>query len=72
MCEGLENLGFVQSKIDECVWYKGTTIFMYFVDDGILAGPNKNKIDEIIKVSKNLLKQETILILKIVATSPIT
>ena len=56
LCEGLESLGFVKSKIDECVWYKGTTIFMYFVDDGILAGPNKHEIDEIIKSFKDPTK----------------
>ena len=44
LCEGLTNLAFEKSAIDECVWYKGTTVFMYFVDDGILCGPDKSEI----------------------------
>ena len=47
LCEGLTNLGFQQSKIDECVWFKGSTIFMYFVDDGILCGPDQKEIDSV-------------------------
>jgi hypothetical protein len=37
-------LGFKQSKIDECVFYRGTTILLIYVDDGILCGPNANEI----------------------------
>ena len=48
LCEGFAKLGFEQSAIDECVRYKGSTIFMYFVNDGILCGPNKSEIEAII------------------------
>lgn len=47
--EGLIEIGFKQSKVDECVYYKGTTIFLVYVDDGILAGPSAEEIDDIIK-----------------------
>ena len=35
----IDNLGFTQSKIDECVFYKGRTIYALYTDDSILAGP---------------------------------
>ena len=45
---GLRRRGFKQSKADECVFYKGDTIFVVYVDDGILIGPNEKEIESII------------------------
>ena len=45
---GLRRQGFKQSKADECVFYKGNMIFVVYVDDGILIGPDKGEIDNII------------------------
>ena len=45
---GLRKRGFKQSKADECMFYKGDTIFVVYVDDGILIGPDKEEIDNII------------------------
>ena len=42
-------LKFVQSKHDECVFYRGTTMYALYTDDSILAGPDKAEIDQIIK-----------------------
>jgi hypothetical protein len=39
--KGLEKMGFVQSEADECVFYRGPTVFCVYTDDGILTGPNK-------------------------------
>ena len=49
---GLRKRGFKQSKCDECVFYKGETIFVVYVDDGIMIGPNPKEIDEIVKSLK--------------------
>lgn len=46
--DGLIKAGFKQSKIDECVYYRGKTLFLVYVDDGILAGPSETDIDVII------------------------
>jgi hypothetical protein len=43
--KGLTELGYVASKIDPCVYYKGKTVFMVYVDDGIFAGPDKQEIN---------------------------
>ena len=40
----VNELGFKQSKVDECVFYRGQTIYVLNTDDSILAGPSK-KID---------------------------
>lgn len=53
LVEGLLNIGFKQSKIDECVFYKGNVIFFVYVDDGCFIGPNKEEIDQAIADLKN-------------------
>ena len=45
----LINIRFIQSKFDECVYYRNGTIFLVYVDDGILAGPSAEHIDAIIR-----------------------
>ena len=47
-----KEIGFKQSKIDECLFYKGNVIYVLYTDDSLLAGPNKNEVDEIIKQMK--------------------
>jgi transposase InsO family protein len=47
-----KRVGFVQSKVDECVFYKGQTMYILYTDDSILAGPDEKEIDQIIKDMK--------------------
>ena len=42
--KGLADLGFTQSDTDECVFYRGSTVFMVYTDDGIFCGPNEAEI----------------------------
>jgi Reverse transcriptase (RNA-dependent DNA polymerase) len=46
----LLKLGFRQSKHDDCIFYKGKMIYVLYTDDSILTGPDKNEIDETIKL----------------------
>jgi hypothetical protein len=48
LVSGLREIGFKQSKVDECVFYRGQTIFIVYVDDGIFAGPNEDEINSAI------------------------
>ena len=48
----VNNLGFKQSKIDECLFYRGKTIYLLYTDDSILAGPDKDEITQIMKELK--------------------
>jgi len=45
---GLVERGYKQSLVDHCVYYKGATVFLVYVDDGIYAGPDSAEIDELI------------------------
>ena len=44
-----EDVSFVQSKVDECILYKGNVIYLLYTDDMILAGLDKSEIDEVIE-----------------------
>jgi hypothetical protein len=39
---------FKQSIVDNCVFYKGSTMLLVYVDDDIICGPSAKVIDEII------------------------
>jgi hypothetical protein len=48
LSSGRLKVGFVQSKVDECVFCHGNLIVMVNVDDGILFFPNMHEIDKCI------------------------
>jgi hypothetical protein len=37
---------FQQSKVDECVFYRGNVIYVLYTDDSILAGPDQHEIEK--------------------------
>lgn len=43
--DGLQRCGFLQSAVDECIYYQENVIFMVYVDDAILLSPSKKYID---------------------------
>jgi hypothetical protein len=45
----VNELHFTQSKVDECVFYRGKTLYELYTDDSLLAGPDKDEIDQVIK-----------------------
>jgi hypothetical protein len=50
LVDGLVNkLKFTQSTVDECAFYRGTTILMMHVDDGIPCGASPSEIRTIVK-----------------------
>ena len=50
----VNKLGFVQSKIDECVFYRGKTMYVLYTDDSLLAGPDQKEIDQIVEDLKKV------------------
>jgi hypothetical protein len=44
----VNKLEFKQSKVDECVFYRGKTLYVLYTDDSLLAGPDKDEIQTII------------------------
>ena len=53
---GLQQIGFEQSAVDDCIFYKQSTIFMVYVDDGIFMGPDAKHIDQCILDMRDPLK----------------
>ena len=47
-------VGFVQSKYDECVFYKDDMVYILYTDDSIIAGPDRVKIEETIELIKQV------------------
>ena len=45
----VNKVGFTQSLIDECVFYKGNVIYVLCTDDSTLAGPCKDEVDRVIQ-----------------------
>jgi hypothetical protein len=44
----VDTLKFNQSKVDKCVFYRGTTVLLIYVDDGIICGTNAVDIQTVI------------------------
>ena len=49
----IREIGFKQSKVDECVFYHGNVMYVLCTDDSILAGPCPKEIDRIIERMRN-------------------
>ena len=45
-------IGFTQSTVDECVFYRGCSLYVLYTDNSILPGPDESKLDRIIKDMK--------------------
>ena len=45
----VKELGFRQSSVDECAFYRGKTLYVLYTDDSLLAGPDKDEIDRVIE-----------------------
>ena len=44
----VHDVGFTQSTIDPCLFYRGRSMYVVYTDDSILTGPDKDEIDQII------------------------
>lgn len=45
----VNKVGFTQSKVDECVFYRGSVMYVLYTDDSILGGPNLKEIEQAIE-----------------------
>ena len=58
LVKGLKSIGFKQSKVDECVFFRGNVIFIVYTDDGIFASPDKREVDKAIDEMKQHFDME--------------
>jgi hypothetical protein len=49
LTKGLKEMGFIKSKVDECVFYYKSCSILIYVDDSIIMGPIKSQVQEVIQ-----------------------
>jgi hypothetical protein len=49
----LIEIGFKQSDVDPCVYYRGKSVYVLYTDDSLLAGPDQQELDQIIQDMKD-------------------
>jgi hypothetical protein len=54
LVDKLVSLGYTASLIDDCVFFRGDTIFMVYVDDGIFLGNNDAQLQQAIREIQGL------------------
>ena len=59
LTEKLIQVGFRQSKYDQCVFYRKNVIYILYTDDSIITGPSISEIDEAINAIKKTQLQLT-------------
>jgi hypothetical protein len=47
LVDKLNEVGFIPSEIDECLFYKGKSVYVLYTDDSILTGPDPQELDDI-------------------------
>ena len=45
----VNEVGFVQSEVDECVFYRGNVMYVLYTDDSLLAGPDQKEVEKAIE-----------------------
>ena len=53
LVEKLKSIGFEVSAIDECLFYRGNSLYVLYTDDLILTGPDPKELDEILNDMKS-------------------
>ena len=60
MDQGMRSIGFTQSKFDHCLYYHKSIIFLVYIDDCIIFGPNDKAIDEVVTDLRNSTQNFTL------------
>ena len=48
MDQGMKSIGFTPSKFDPCLYYRKSIVFLVYIDDCIVFGPDDLAIDEVV------------------------
>ena len=49
MDQGMREIGFKPSAFDPCLYYRGPIVFLVYIDDCIVFGPDYRSINAVIK-----------------------
>ena len=45
---GMREIGFKPSKFDPCLYYRGSVVFLVYIDDCIVFGPTNDSIEQVV------------------------
>ena len=45
----MKEIGFTRSTVDECIFYRGQTMYVLYTYDSILGGTDQEEIDQIVE-----------------------
>ena len=45
---GMREIGFKPSKFDPCLYYRGSVVFLVYIDNCIVFGPNNQSIEKVV------------------------
>ena len=48
MDQGMKEIGFTPSSFDPCLYYRGSIVFLVYIDDCIIFGPDSLLIDAVV------------------------
>ena len=48
MDQGMKEIGFKPSSFDPCLYYRGSIVFLVYIDDCIIFGPDRHSIDAVV------------------------
>ena len=48
MDQGMKSIGFTPSKLNPCLYYRKSIVFLVYIDDCSVFGPNDKAIDEVV------------------------
>ena len=48
MDQGMREIGFTPRTYDPCLYYRGSTVFLVYIDDCIVFGPNEQSINKVV------------------------
>ena len=49
MNQGMKEIGFTPSSFDPCLYYRGSIIFLVYINDCIIFGPDSSSIDTVVE-----------------------
>ena len=60
MDKGMRDIGFTPSAFDPCLYYRGSVLFLVYIDDCIVFGPTAGAIDQEVKDLRTSPQQITV------------
>ena len=60
MDKGMKDIGFTPSAFDPCLYYRGSVLFLVYIDDCIVFGPNDEAIDQVVTDLRSSPQQFTV------------